>query len=78
MMSATSSKPPLRKEDVEAGFVLWLPRDAPSRDRNTYLRSRLDELACNHPVLVIDTLDPSHDLVWVLIVSDLFDTVFFL
>lgn len=58
----------LRKEAIEVGFVLWLPQEASSRDRNVYLRSQLAGGACDHPVLVIDTLDPSHDLVWVLIV----------
>ena len=69
-MRANPSTPQLRKEDIEVGFVLWLPKEASSLDKDAYLRSQLDSRACDHPVLIIDTLDPSHDLVWVLIVSD--------
>lgn len=64
-------RPRLRKADVKAGFVLWLPAwgSAKIHDPDAYLRSHLEEDACDHPVLVIDTLDPSHDFVWVVIVS---------
>lgn len=62
----------LQKKDVEAGFVLWLPRafDARALDSKAYARSGLREGACDHPVLLIDKLDDSHDLVWILIVSN--------
>ncbi|ETN37366.1 uncharacterized protein HMPREF1541_08357 [Cyphellophora europaea CBS 101466] len=67
-----SPQPPargLRKEEIKKGYVLWLPIEARSLDKVAYDRSGLHIEACDHPVLVIDTLDPSHDLVWVLIMT---------
>jgi hypothetical protein len=61
----------LCKEDIAPGFVLWLPTKtkAIEQDAEACARSKIEVGAFDHPVFVVDTLDPTHDFLWIAIVS---------
>jgi hypothetical protein len=68
-MAPRSRSPPLQKADVDAGFVLWLSDTAARDFPAAFGQSKLGPGAPNHPVLVIDTLGPEHEFVWIMIVK---------